>query len=98
MRISRVFFGGFFLLFGMIGAVALLKKNNGNESQEPREEVEEISLGHQQEPLPAEEKPIPVVESVPAETEKEIDRIPLLFTLDSSKLPIVETISYTSRV
>ncbi|MBS0625935.1 MAG: L,D-transpeptidase [Verrucomicrobia bacterium] len=41
-------------------------------------------------PLP---QPVAVTEDIP-----EVNRISQLFTLDSSKLPIVETVSYTSRV
>jgi lipoprotein-anchoring transpeptidase ErfK/SrfK len=37
-------------------------------------------------------------EATPEAVLNEIDRVPQLFALDSSKLPIVETISYTSRV
>lgn len=99
MRIGRIFIGGFFLLFGMIGAAALFKnKNNNNESPQIREEIEAISLVCQQKLPVVEATPLAVSESALVETEKELDRIPLLFTLDSSKLPIVETISYTSRV
>lgn len=47
--------------------------------------------------LPVETAPVASQISVP-DTAQEVDRIPQLFTLDSSKLPIVETISYTSRV
>lgn len=44
-------------------------------------------------PTPAKEIPVPS-----AEVATTVDRIPLLFALDGSKLPFVETISYTSRV
>lgn len=52
---------------------------------------------------PVVKKEIPVVESKPvpqkaADPLPEADRIRQLFATDSSKLPIVETVSYTSRV
>lgn len=97
MRIGKVFFVGALLLFGAVGSVALFKKEPRAKSQDPVQEVvEEISLTQPAPSAPlAEESPQVAVIS---EIEEEVDRIPLLFALDSTKLPIVETISYTSRV
>lgn len=88
------------VLFGTIGYMGYLKKK-------PKETplaavVQEIVIPPKKAPPPIAK---PVVEAPPVVTQKtspdtlsEVDRIPQLFALDSSKLPIVETISYTSRV
>ncbi|MBX7066046.1 MAG: L,D-transpeptidase [Parachlamydiales bacterium] len=57
----------------------------------PVETVQEIALGTSQAPIPIQTAPVQM-------EEPEVDRIPQLFALDSSELPIVETISFTSRV
>lgn len=57
-----------------------------------------------QEPISLQEIPIPSREikkappPQPVSIEEEVDLVPRLFAVDSSKLPFVETISYTSRV
>lgn len=61
-------------------------KNRPAPTPEP---VQEIALGTSNAPIP--------IQTVQTE-EPEVDRIPQLFALDSSELPIVETISFTSRV
>ena len=56
------------------------------------------------EPVAVQEIPIPAKEVKKAppppleKKEEEVNLVPLLFALDSSRLPFVETISYTSRV
>lgn len=84
----KIFIIGLILLFGAIGIVGWLK----NRPAPKLEPVQEISLGTSQAPIPIQTAPIQ------SEKEPEIDRIPQLFALDSSELPIVETISFTSRV
>lgn len=77
-------------LFGAIGVMGWLKK-------EPRfvrvaEPIQEIALGTSAAPIPI-QTAAPLVNDEP-----EVDRIQQLFVLDSSELPIVETVSFTSRV
>ncbi|HSX13677.1 MAG TPA: L,D-transpeptidase [Chlamydiales bacterium] len=82
-------------LFATIGYMGYRKKEVNTEPEIAATEiVQEIDIAPKPQPAPT---PILETTSVPAVT-AEIDRIPQLFTLDSSKLPIVETISYTSRV
>jgi hypothetical protein len=77
-------------LFGAIGVMGWLKR-------EPRfttvaDPIQEIALG-------TSDAPIPIQTAVPAASDfPEVDRIQQLFVLDSSELPIVETVSFTSRV
>ncbi len=102
MALPKVFLIGTLLVFASIGAVALLKKERSEPSLEERvARVEEVPLPQAPQPLkPAEipmAQPVLEVKSVD-ETLPEADRIGRLFALDSSKLPIVETVSYTSRV
>jgi lipoprotein-anchoring transpeptidase ErfK/SrfK len=102
---SKNFVVGITLLFGVIGTIGYLKKKEL--PKEASETIVATLLPTIQEVKIAE----PIVQKVilppkptlkePAQavaTSPELDRVPLLFTLDSSKLPFVETISYTSRV
>ncbi len=77
-------------LFGAIGVMGWLKK-------EPRftreaEPIQEIALGTSAAPIPI-QTAAPLINDEP-----EVDRIQQLFVLDSSELPIIETVSFTSRV
>jgi lipoprotein-anchoring transpeptidase ErfK/SrfK len=101
MSKAKYFFLGAALLFGTIGYMGYAKKNK-NLNPSPLDTsitVQEIVIPQKQIP-----KSPPVVEKIAnpppqsQEISSTIDRVPLLFALDSSKLPIVETISYTSRV
>ncbi len=74
-------------LFGMIGILGWLKRGQSPVEKEP---VREIALGTSEAPVPV---PLAVSEEIPA-----VDRIDQLFALDSSELPIIETVSFTSRV
>ncbi len=89
MRV-KYFILGVGLLFATIGYMGYRKKENSPES-EIASTIQEVEIAPKAEPA--------VVETtfVPAET-PEVDRIQQLFTLDATKLPIVETICYTSRV
>jgi hypothetical protein len=95
---------GFFviatLLFGSIGTIAFLKKKIPEE-RKFLQEVETVELAPLELAKPVEQltpqRPA-VSELSPSLEMGEVDRIPLLFALDSTKLPIVETISFTSRV
>jgi hypothetical protein len=87
------------VVFGLIGAVAFAKKKYA--TQEPlKEVVQNIPL---EKPLShsaaaSAVKASAIQQSALQEDLPDADRISQLFALDSSKLPIVETISYTSRV
>lgn len=85
----KYFILGTVLLFGTI---AFLGWKNRQEKPEVQQElIQEIALGTLAEPI---QIPTMISEEVP-----EIDRIDQLFTLDRAKqLPIVETVSFTSRV
>ncbi|MBU6383735.1 MAG: L,D-transpeptidase [Verrucomicrobia bacterium] len=84
----KVFVIGLVLLFGTIGIIGWLKNRPAPKAAEA---VQEISLGTSQAPVPIQ------TASLQAD-EPEIDRLDQLFALDSTELPIVETISFTSRV
>lgn len=85
----KVFIVGVILLFGAIGMFGWMK--NRPKSTKPVEMIQEIALGTSQAPIPIQMEESPSAAS-------EIDRIHQLFALDSSELPIVETVSFTSRV
>lgn len=63
-------------------------------STPPQEVVQEILLGTSEEPLSVPSTPI----TATTHPFPEVDRIDMLFTLRGDKLPIVETVSFTSRV
>ncbi len=88
--IARIVIIGSFCLFGAIAFMAWMK--NQKETTPVQEAVyvpEEIREEPKEEVLP---------EIVETKTVPETTRIERLFTLDASKLPIVETITYASRV
>lgn len=109
MTIARIFLFGSFILFGVIGFAAWKKKGKLPENI-PTQVVEVPILA----PPLAVETPsfaptvqAPILPTAPIETEPEIalddipevDRIDRLFSLDASyRLPIVETVAFTSRV
>lgn len=86
----------------MIGTAALVKNKKHSEpsSEIAIQEIAVEEIASSKEAIPAtiaiEEKKAPTQETVAASL-PEANLIDRLFTLDSSKLPIVETISYTSR-
>ena len=99
MALPRTLLISTVVVFGLIGAVALIKKKSA--AREAAEEiVQNVSLetGRANGPVsnalaqPA-VKPSDLASEIP-----DLDRIWQFFALDSSKLPIVDTISYTSRV
>lgn len=82
---------GTVFLFASIAALGWLKGKKETSSPDMKIGViEEIDLG-------TSGKPVAVSPKGKSE-EEQIDLIPRLFALDSSKLPIVETVSFTSRV
>ncbi len=110
MSAAKYFFIGGAALFGTIGLVGYFKgPSRGQTFKQPEAEVvQEIILSVKEVPkkipMPVASVPVPVVQPpAPALVAKEedlpdADRIDQLFALDSSKLPIVETVAYTSRV
>lgn len=95
MTLPKTLFVSAIVIFGLIGVVAVIKKKS------IRSEKVEIVI--QDVPLKnisaADPKQIATPVSSPVQEEiEEVNRIPQLFAFDSSKLPIVETIAYTSRV
>jgi hypothetical protein len=102
MSLSRFFIFGTFFVFGVICFLGYSKKSKNSLKKEGKLElVQEIILPvkhpvFQESPLT---KQVALQEPVAASLENlpEADRIERLFALDSSKLSIVETISYTSR-
>lgn len=99
MSSRKVFLIGTLLLFSAISGMALLKKKSSVPSSSPSQEsVEEVVVQLEEvKQAPIEQPALPPVIALSSE-EEAIDRIPQLFALDSTKLPFVETISYTSRV
>ncbi len=100
MALPRFFLIGTAVVFASIGVLALVKKKEADPSA-PLQRVEEVPLAMPLQPLKPVEIPLAqAVLEVRNEDEAlpEADRINRLFALDSSKLPIVETLSYTSRV
>ncbi|HSX26178.1 MAG TPA: L,D-transpeptidase [Chlamydiales bacterium] len=96
MSVARTFLIGAVGLFGVIGLIGWMKREP-RPAKVAKAVVQEIKISR--------EAPKPIVVVKPAAAVKpavevfpEVDRIKELFALDSSKLPIVETVSYTSRV
>ena len=79
------------LLFGAIGVMGWLKREPKQAVEEP---VQEMALGTSAAPIPIQ----PAPSAAASADVQEIDRIPQLFAVDSLSLPIVETVSFTSRV
>ena len=97
MSTARYFLIGAGVLFSAIGVLGVLKQRQERPvaaQESPAQLIQEIPLPVKALP-PA---PAPVAITAPVETASDVNRIPQLFAIDSTKLPIVETISYTSRV
>jgi len=96
---AKIIIGSALVLFTVIGSVALFKKGEKTGEETVQEIVIEspvTSVEAPKEVLPIEKKE---EKSEPLSLEiSDVNLIDRLFTLDSSKLPIVETVSYTSRV
>ncbi len=80
------------LIFTAIGGVALFKKRDATPTNKalPAQIVSEEAL--------AVSLPVPSLSQIPFDTLPEIDRIFQLFTTGPKKLPIVETVTYSSSV
>jgi hypothetical protein len=90
MSRGRFLFLGVLVVIGLVGAIAWTKKSSSKSLEINTPALEEISIAPQSEPLSI----TPVSET----QEEEIDRMDALFAVDSDSLPVVETVSYTSRV
>lgn len=93
MAVPRTLLISAAVIFSLIAVIGVVKKKSAT-SVAPLEVVQEV-------PLAADAPANGSVHLTKPEINDEIpevNRIPQLFALDSSKLPIVETISYTSRV
>jgi len=108
MSATKYFLTGAGILFSVIGVLGYLKQKPTEISLEPGSAIaliQEIPLPEKTSHHSPSKTPIPIQApistispTVPTDSTSNVDRIHQLFTLDSSKLPIVETISYTSRV
>ncbi len=85
---------GALALFGCIGMLALMKGKKEKE-ETPIAIIEEIVLPKEQK---KEEKKQETEEKLAQKPRTFVDKVPRLFALDSSKLPIVETVTYSNRV
>lgn len=101
MSFPKIIVLGSILLFSCIGLVSLWKKNTSSSSEISSVQIEEVAIPSQEKPKKeeislVEEKSVQEIQ--PETVVRKVDKIQRLFTLDSSRLPIVETITYTSRV
>lgn len=113
MSPARIFLIASFTLFSVIGVAAWWKKGK-SVSSVPKDVAKRVEIPlAATPPSPAPVKTVPAPKAVPktppvtqaasppslpTDDLPSADRISQLFALDSSKLPIVETVSYTSRV
>ena len=102
MKPGKIIIYGSCFLFGLIAFASLFKSSPPTEANgKPTTSVQEIVLEEELVPV-VKNEPIPVKEIVkePSKEEAlpEANRIAQLFATDSCRLPIVETITYTSRV
>ena len=102
MSTAKYFLIGAGVLFGVIGFL-------GYQKRLPKEETDTTQIATVVQEIAIPENPpmkptAPIVVASPSappssfDTLSNVDRVKQLFALDSSRLPIVETISYTSRV
>jgi hypothetical protein len=94
MSLSRIFFLSSLVLLAAVGAVAWVKQSKPVPLPAPVEVPTVASA-----PLPVQQPSLVAITPSPIEeAPAQIDQIETLFALDSSKLPVVETVSYTTRV
>ncbi len=104
MSLPKIVGIGSIVIFGVIGLLAVFKKPQEKEIvfDASKDKLQEIVVVEekQQEEIKVEIKEEPSQEKVVLNEDElpEADIIDRLFAVDSSKLPIVETVSYTSRV
>lgn len=108
MSVAKFFIGGGFILFAGVGLVGYLKKQAPKTPKQSGFEtvVQEIAIprkeSFQKAPPPVAMASAPAPQpaagtEAPSDDLPDADRIQQLFATDASKLPIVETLSYTSR-
>ncbi|HSW73398.1 MAG TPA: L,D-transpeptidase, partial [Chlamydiales bacterium] len=98
---AKIILGSALVLFTVIGSVALFKKGEKTEEAVVQEIVLDspiASVEIQPEVVPVQPEKKEVKQEPLSLEISDANLIDRLFTLDSSKLPIVETVSYTSRV
>lgn len=92
MSTAKFFFIAGLLLFGSVAFLGFWKRSPAPKTEEIPTLIQEIAV-----PLP-QPPPPQVVEPVPTIDLPDANRIAELFATKGPKLPIVETVSYTSRV
>jgi len=108
LKVPRIILYGGVALFALIGLVALMKKSKNDKElatqtvSEQSPIVQEIAVEEEETSASVEdEKPISVAQEEIEKVEEvlpEANLIDKLFATDSSKLDVVDTITYTSRV
>lgn len=105
MTFPKIIFISALLLFTAIGAVALFKSGKSKQVVIAPVEIQ-LPIPKVQSPRPIPiEKPVAIIETPPpvtvdVDTEQlnQVNLIPLLFNKGEPKLPIVETVTYKSRI
>ena len=100
MTPGKIITYGSCFLFSLIALTAILRGGNSGVKEEKASVIREIVLDRA---IAPKEKVKPALVTIAKKAPEEehlpdADRIALLFATDSSRLPIVETVSYTSRV
>ncbi|MBM3198962.1 MAG: L,D-transpeptidase, partial [Chlamydiae bacterium] len=86
----------FFLLFAGIGILAMVKKHSSSVTERPPKS--EVPACAMEEPMTSSSLPLrPVLDQALDSALPQVDRIHQLFTTKETKLPIVETVVYTSK-
>lgn len=107
MSLARIILTGTFVLFGLIGTIGFFKKlthKSGGPKEAaimPQAPVEKRRAPPQARPVEIEKtavKQAPVIPVTLGEDLPNVDRLFELFTTGPKKLPIVETVTYTSNV
>lgn len=105
MKIAKYFLLGAGITFGVIGFIGYKKQNAKEDALASVNPTLVQEMAIPEKTVQKSPTPTPIVAATPSastaaslDVTSNIDRIQQLFALDSSKLPIVETITYTSRV
>lgn len=103
MSTAKYFFIGVIVLFGVIGLRGWIKKGSLQREVPVKQVVQQVvkpTPPPAPPPAPKKvvEKAAPPAPAASVDLLAAVDRVKQLFVFDSSKLPFVETVSYTSRV
>ncbi len=107
MSVAKYFFAGTLVVFCGIGFIGYKNHSAKETTKENTSLVEEVALPEKKIEAPPPPAPSVVLKEVKKDPpsalrftspHQEVDRVAQLFALDGTKLPIVETVSYTSRV